>query len=213
MTIYTGYIYLWYDTRAKLFYLGGHKGKVEDSYVCSNKMMLRAYRKRPETFKLKILEYVNGDNKVLREAEQRWLNLIHDKELYWTPNIYNKTVKYYNQKKHSSGGNGSANKGKSRTAWNKGLKLDRPAWNKGQRGIKPHSDDTRKLMSAKKQEYWDTCSKRRPLHIFNCPICNSEIQTRNQNKKTCSNACKNKLRYGGAVYLTEYSTKTPNYLD
>ena len=124
MTIYTGYIYLWYDTRAKLFYLGGHKGKVEDSYVCSNKMMLRAYRKRPETFKLKILEYVNGDNKVLREAEQRWLNLIHDKELYWTLNIYNKTVKYYNQKKQSSGGNGSANKGNSNIGgWNRGKQM------------------------------------------------------------------------------------------
>lgn len=118
MTIYTGYIYLWYDTKAKLFYLGGHKGKVEDSYICSNKMMLRAYKKRPNTFKLKILEYVDGDNKVLREAEQRWLNMIRDEELYWTPNIYNKTVKYYNQKKHSSGGNGSANRGKPKNCLN-----------------------------------------------------------------------------------------------
>jgi len=121
MTIYTGYIYVWYDTKAKLFYIGGHKGRVEDSYICSNAMMLRAYRKRPQTFKLKILEYVNGDNKVLREAEQRWLNMIKDEELYWTPNIYNKSVRYYNQKKHSSGGNGAANKGNSNIGgWNRG---------------------------------------------------------------------------------------------
>lgn len=224
MTIYTGYIYLWYDTKAKLFYLGGHKGKVEDSYISSNKMMLRAYKKRPNTFKLKILEYVNGDNKALREAEQRWLDMIKDEELYWTPNIYNKTVRYYNQKKHSSGGNGSANKGKSHPAWNKGMKLGKPAWNKGlkgqqkgwnkgQRGIKPHSDDTKKLMSIKKQKYWDTCGRRRPLRVFNCPICDTEIQTRNQNKKTCSQSCRNKLRYSGAVYLTEHSTETPNYSD
>lgn len=45
MNIYTGYIYLWYDTKAKFFYLGGHKGRVEDSYVCSNRMMLTAYKK------------------------------------------------------------------------------------------------------------------------------------------------------------------------
>lgn len=202
MTIYTGYVYLWYDTKAKFFYLGGHKGKIEDSYICSNKMMLKAYKKRPETFKFRVLEYVHGDKINLRAAEQRWLNMIKDEELYWTPNIYNKTCKYYNQKKHSSGGNGSANKGKSH-----------PAWNKGQKGIKPYSDDTRKLMSDKKQEYWDTCNRRRPLRIFNCPICNSEIQTRNQNQKTCGNSCKNKLRYNGAVYFTEYSTETPNYLD
>lgn len=112
-TKYTGYIYLWYDTKAKLFYLGGHKGKIEDSYICSNKMMLRAYNKRPSTFKFKILQYVYGDNKELRLIEQRWLNMIKDEQLYWTPNIYNKTVKYYNQKKHASGGNGSANKGNS----------------------------------------------------------------------------------------------------
>lgn len=110
---YTGYIYLWYDTKAKFFYLGGHKGGVEDSYICSNKMMLRAYNKRPETFKFRVLEYINGSTQDLRAAEQRWLNMIKDTELYWTPNIYNKTVRYYNQKKSSSGGNGSANKGNS----------------------------------------------------------------------------------------------------
>jgi hypothetical protein len=87
MNIYTGYIYLWYDTRAKLFYLGGHKGKVEDSYVCSNKTMIRAYKKRLETFKFRVLQYVNGDNKVLRQAEQQWLDKIKNEELYWTPNI------------------------------------------------------------------------------------------------------------------------------
>ena len=125
MTIYTGYVYLWYDTKAKLFYLGGHKGKVEDSYICSNTKMLNAYKKRPETFRFKVLEYVNGDNVALREAEQRWLNMIDDSELYWTPNIYNKTVRYYNQKKHSSGGNGSANKGNSNIGgWNRGKSMN-----------------------------------------------------------------------------------------
>lgn len=104
MNIYTGYVYLWYDTKAKLFYLGGHKGKVEDSYVCSNKKMLNAYKKRPKTFKLRVLEYVFGDTSALRLAEQRWLDKIKDEELYWTPNIHNKTVRYYNQKKFSAGG-------------------------------------------------------------------------------------------------------------
>lgn len=121
MNIYTGYVYLWYDTKAKLFYLGGHKGRVEDSYICSNKMMLNAYNKRPETFKFKVLEYVCGNNIDLRDAEQRWLNKIKESELYWTPNIYNKTVRYYNQKKNSSGGNGSANKGNSNIGGHNGF--------------------------------------------------------------------------------------------
>lgn len=144
MTIYTGYVYLWYDTKAKLYYLGGHKGQIEDSYICSNKMMLRAYNTRPETFRLKILQYVDGDNLALREAEQHWLNMIKDRELYWTPNIRNKTVKYYNQKKQSSGGNGSANRGNSNIG----------GWNRGLKGVQTYSEETRLKMSQKKKEYW-----------------------------------------------------------
>lgn len=122
MHIYTGYVYIWYDTKAKFFYVGGHHGKVEDSYICSNEMMKHAYKKRPETFKFRILEYVYSGTKSLRETEQKWLNMIRDEELYWTPNIYNKTTKYYNKKKHAAGGNGiGTNKGKSHTAWNKGM--------------------------------------------------------------------------------------------
>jgi hypothetical protein len=48
-TIYSGYIYIWYDIKSKFFYIGGHKGKVSDYYICSNKPMLRAYKLRPET--------------------------------------------------------------------------------------------------------------------------------------------------------------------
>lgn len=151
MIIYTGYIYLWYDTKAKLFYLGGHKGTVEDTYICSNKMMLNAYHKRPETFKFKVLQYVYGDKSDLREAEQRWLNMIKDSELYWTPNIYNKTVKYYNQKKHSSGGNGSANRGKSH-----------PPWNKGKTGVQDYSNiEHRKKRSESAKKRWADPIKRK----------------------------------------------------
>jgi hypothetical protein len=30
--IYTGYVYIWYDTKAKFFYVGGHKGKINDRF-------------------------------------------------------------------------------------------------------------------------------------------------------------------------------------
>jgi len=142
--MYSGYVYIWYDTKSKLFYIGGHYGKVTDSYICSNKMMLRAYKKRPKTFKFKVLQYTYNDKIELREAEQKWLNMIKNSELYWTPNIYNKTVKYYNQKKQSSGGNGSANKGKSTIG----------GWNRGLKGVQKYSDETRQKMSEKKKEYW-----------------------------------------------------------
>lgn len=142
MPIYSGYIYLWFGTKARLYYLGGHHGRVEDRYICSSKMMKRAYARRPETFRFKVLQYVNGDVKDLREAEQRWLDLIKDEELYWTPNIYNKTVRYYNQKKVSSGGNGHANLGNPNIGGhNKGKKGLQTAWNKGKKGLQtnPHA--------------------------------------------------------------------------
>ena len=89
-------------------------GRVEDSYVCSSKTMLRAYCKRPETFRFKVLEYTQGSNKVLRKVEQKWLDFIAKEELLTTLNVQNGTVKYYNVKRFAAGGNGlGTNKGNS----------------------------------------------------------------------------------------------------
>jgi hypothetical protein len=118
---YTGYVYIWYDTIAKFFYIGGHYGKVEDSYICSSKIMKRAYKIRPNTFKLKILKYTNGNTKDLRDAEQKWLDLIKDSELMNTINVQNKTCKYYNVKKNAYGGSYKGHtKNRIKPSWNKG---------------------------------------------------------------------------------------------
>lgn len=122
MQTYTGYIYLWFDTIAKLYYVGGHKGKVNDCYIASNKPLLRAYKLRPQTFRFRILEYVYGDNKDLRAKEQRWLDMIKDHELLLTRNVLSNTHRYYNVKTHAAGGNGvGTNKGNSNIGgWNRG---------------------------------------------------------------------------------------------
>ena len=133
--IYTGYIYLWYDTKSKFFYLGGHHGRIEDRYICSSKTMIRAYKLRPHTFKRKILEYVDGDTKVLRKAEQNWLDQIKQNELMTTKNVQGGTCRYYNVKNTSSGGNGiGTNKGNSNIGGH----------NKG----KPMSEDQKQKLSA-----------------------------------------------------------------
>ena len=120
--MYSGYVYLWYDTKSKFFYVGGHFGKVEDSYICSSKTMKRAYKLRPDTFRIKILQFTYGDTKELRSVEQKWLNMIKPEELMTTKNVQNHTCRYYNVKNNSAGGNGvGTNKGKSRPAWNKGI--------------------------------------------------------------------------------------------
>lgn len=135
---YTGYIYIWQDITAKLFYIGGHYGKVSDSYICSNKPMKRAYKLRPHTFRFRVLEYTYGDTKDLRFREQIWLNKIKDSELLLSENVKNKTVRYYNVKKSATGGNGvGTNKGKSTIG----------GWNRGLKGVQEYSENTRNKIS------------------------------------------------------------------
>ena len=90
----TGFVYIWYDRKNKMFYLGSHLGSVEDGYVGSGKRFLPAYNKRPADFKRRIAEN-NIPEENLLEREQHWLSLIEDEEL---------GVKYYNLKKVAAGG-------------------------------------------------------------------------------------------------------------
>ena len=197
MNIYTGYVYLWYDTRAKFFYLGGHKGKVEDSYICSNDMMLRAYKKRPETFKFRILEYVNGDLDTLRYAEQRWLDMIKDQELYWTTNIYNKTVRYYNQKKLSRGGSRKGHtKNRTKPGWNKGYtKVEIELRNKGLLSFIPLDYPKTKRQPKPSRVKIGRPKIPKVLHTKEGPICDKEFNTYKEKQKTCSKACSGKIAW------------------
>lgn len=146
MIIYTSYVYIWYDTIAKLFYIGGHYGRTNDSYICSSPTMKCAYKKRPHTFKFRVLEYVTGSTYDLRKAEQRWLDMIKEDELLITQNVYRKTVKYYNVKKNSTGGNGiGTNKGKSNIG----------GWNRGKKFNNWHTNETKQKMSEIRKEWWE----------------------------------------------------------
>ena len=108
-----GYIYIWWDTLLGWYYVGGHVGKPEDSYVSSSKTMMAAYSKRPETFRFRVLEFVEGDTQDVRAAEQKWLDKIDSHELLTSTNVREGTVRYYNVKRSSAGGNGHANRGNS----------------------------------------------------------------------------------------------------
>lgn len=103
---YSGYVYIWYDTKAKFFYVGSHLGTVEDRYICSSKTMKRAYKLRPDTFRFRVLEYVVGDLNDMWAVEQKWLDRIKDQELMISKNVQNNTCRYYNVKKTAHGGSG-----------------------------------------------------------------------------------------------------------
>lgn len=84
-----GFVYLWYDRKRKMYYIGCHWGTVDDGYICSSKRMRDAYRRRTLDFKRRILKR-NISKESLLEEEYKWLQLIKDDEL---------GKKYYNLRK------------------------------------------------------------------------------------------------------------------
>jgi hypothetical protein len=82
-----GFVYIWYDCGKskqqdayRKFYIGGHWGYENDSYVCSSTWMRDARKKRPQDFKRRILSR-HSDQEELWNAEYKWLQLIKDEEL------------------------------------------------------------------------------------------------------------------------------------
>jgi hypothetical protein len=80
MTDKYGFIYLWFDKKHKRYYVGSHWGFVADGYICSSRWMRKSYRRRSEDFKRRILQIV-PERKNLFAEEQRWLDMIKDREL------------------------------------------------------------------------------------------------------------------------------------
>lgn len=153
-----GFVYIWLDKKRRKFCVGSHLGNENDGYITSTGHMKSVYNKRPLDFKRKILKRIYGELKELQEAEQYYLDMIKDEEL---------GKKYYNWKKTASGGNGNANKGKHKIAWNKGithemqelrrenkfcLLCDKPKLKKSQKG-KKMSEETRKKMSKSRRRW------------------------------------------------------------
>lgn len=89
----TGFIYISYDRKRKMYYIGCHLGTEDDGYICSNNRMRDAYRRRPNDFKRKILHRKLTKENIF-EQEHKWLQLIPDDQL---------GKKYYNLRKHKWG--------------------------------------------------------------------------------------------------------------
>jgi len=135
----TGFIYIWYDRKRKMYYLGCHWGKENDGYICSSNRMRDAFRRRQQDFKRRIIQR-NIDRKDLLSEEHKWLSLIQDDEL---------GKKYYNlSKKHFGHWSNNEESNKSiRQKLSEASKGKTP-WNKG----KPHSEETKQKMRKPKSE-------------------------------------------------------------
>lgn len=88
-----GFVYLWYDKKRKMFYIGSHWGTESDGYICSSNRMRNAYKRRPQDFKKRVIQRNITRDKLLDE-EHKWLQMISEAEL---------GIKYYNLRQHKWG--------------------------------------------------------------------------------------------------------------
>lgn len=86
--IMSGFVYVWFDRKHKRYYVGSHWGTPDDGYVCSSSWMKRAYKRRPEDFRRRIIAWSDNRRNLLIE-EYRWLSMIKQEEL---------RNRYYNMK-------------------------------------------------------------------------------------------------------------------
>lgn len=76
----SGFIYIWYDSKRKMYYIGCHWGYENDGYICSSNRMRDAYRRRPQDFKRRVLKRGISKEKLLEE-EYHWLQMIKPEEI------------------------------------------------------------------------------------------------------------------------------------
>jgi len=77
-----------------MYYIGSHWGTETDGYVCSSDRMRKAYKRRPQDFKRKILSRVTSSKQDLLDEEYRYLSMMDQSEL---------GKKYYNLTNHKNG--------------------------------------------------------------------------------------------------------------
>lgn len=68
---YEAFVYCWTDTANQKLYVGSHKGKIDDGYICSSKIMKEEYLKRPNDFVRQII--ATGLLSDIRQLESRIL--------------------------------------------------------------------------------------------------------------------------------------------
>lgn len=83
-----------------MLYVGTHKGSPADGYICSSKILLEEYKKRPEDFSREILAFGSYDEMIKFEtAILKAANAAKDPGFY---NMHNGDGRFYN-KGHSEG--------------------------------------------------------------------------------------------------------------
>jgi hypothetical protein len=77
----TGFVYKWYDTSNDMYYIGSHKGDVNDGYIGSGTYFLNAYRKRKQSFFREIL-YIGEHYRLYEKTILEYLDAQQDYNSY-----------------------------------------------------------------------------------------------------------------------------------
>lgn len=195
---YYGFVYIWRDNQNNKYYIGSHLGPTTDSYIASNKWLRDAYKKRPQTFKRRVISYLTVSGQTSRETigllhnmEQMWLNMIKDDELATSVNVITGAYRYYNMKKTAAGGSHKGHtKNRSKPSWNKGptsemIELRR----QGLFCILSDKPKTKrvKVVQPKRHKFRNTS-----LVSHTCEVCNNPFIGPKQ-RKLCSKSCSARL--------------------
>jgi len=81
-----GFVYRWNDKSNNMYYIGSHKGSVDDGYIGSGVYFKKAYKKRPDLLSRDILYYGN-DYYELEEFILEQLDCKNDINSYNLTNI------------------------------------------------------------------------------------------------------------------------------
>ena len=178
-----GFVYIWFDRKHERYYVGCRWGHENDSYICSSRWMRKAFKRRPEDFKRRIIKTNIQSRKELYEEEQRYLDMIKPEEIktrYYNLNIKNNEVwhKYDDHIKTIGQKISAAKKGKStrpcspetakkiseakkkKFAERGGMTEEHKA---ALRGIKkkPHTEEWKTANSERMKNQWSADSKRK----------------------------------------------------
>lgn len=169
MTIqYNSFIYIWYNSVKKMFYIGKHSGSIHDGYICSSKYMKIDYRRNPEHFKRRILEYIfDTDGNQMLQAELKWLGMIPDSQL---------GKKYYNLKNKNFGNTRGCKKS---YVWNQGLSKEQQ-----QEYLEMRKNKLFCLLSEKPKKGMIF----KPLINYHCAYCDKQFDSKKE-RRFCSSIC------------------------
>lgn len=159
-----GFVYIWFDRKHKRFYIGSHWGFENDGYICSSRWMRKAYKRRSNDFKRRILSLVFTSRKDLIEEEIYWHSFIKSHEM---------GKRYYNLKKASSLWHTdeysrlTVSEKISQKAKERGFIRNNSHWVKGQRGSPNTEFKPGSIPSNKNKSLEDQFGQEKALEIKN----------------------------------------------